>query len=280
MDVRIAEAVRLIERDMSEVVCFDAVAGQVGLSPSRFHHLFRDTVGVPPGAYLRRIRLDAAALRLQWTSEPARLIAIGLGYDSHASFTQAFRRRFGTSPGRFREDYGLQAGGAQAGGPGAEGGLGAVSVREVPGFRLLARRYVGDLWEVRRFWIDFCQRLPGGMGRWRNALFLGLVHDDPRTTPPGEARYDCCVTLPEAVPAAVFAGAGLQLVETRAGRYGSLRFAGSRERVPDAYRLLCDQWARNSRFTITDDPAIEIHSRPRHHMDPDRLSLTLLLGVE
>lgn len=277
MDIRIARAVRLIERDMADPVRFDLIAAAVGLSSSRFHHLFRAETGAPPGAYLRRIRLDAAALRLQWTAEPAGRIAVGLGYDSQASFTHAFRRRFGVPPGDYRARYARSVAA-----PGAPRGCSRVTIREVPVFRLLARRYVGDLWEVRRFWTDFEARLPGGPARWRSGLFLGLLHDDPRTTPLGETRYDCCVTIPEAatLDPEEAARAGLQAIATRPGLYGGLSFAGPREEVLPAYRLLCDHWVRNSRFTITEDPAIEIHARPRHRMDPANLDLTILLALE
>ncbi len=277
MDVRIARALRLIERDMAAPVSFDAVAAAVGLSSSRFHHLFRDTMGVPPGAYLRRIRLDAAALRLQWTGDTAGQVAVALGYDSQASFTQAFQRRFGTAPGRYRARYARRmADGAAA------RGHGRVAVREVPAFHLLARRYVGALRDLRSFWSDFEAHLPGGLRAWRNGLFVGLLHDDPRTTPAHEMRYDCCVTLREggAPDPGEIAAAGLQAIATRPGLYGSLRFAGPREELAPAYSLLCDHWVRNSRFAITEDPAIEIHARPRHHMDPARLDLTLLLALE
>lgn len=277
MDHRIVRAVRLIEDEMSGDIVLDAVAATVGLSASRFHHLFRDEVGVPPGVYLRRIRLNAAAGRLQWTQEEAGRIASGLGYASQSSFTHAFIRRFGTTPGRFRADFCRGITGSDA-----LDNCGPVGLREMDAFMLLARRYVGDLAGVRAYWTDFEARLPGGIGRWRGARFMALVHDDPRMTPAGEVRYDCCVTLDPGMTFAprVLRQAGLHVIRTRPGRYGSLHFRGGRDRVLGAYRLLCDHWLRNCRYTMADDPAIEIQAAPRHHMDPARLELTILVPLD
>lgn len=277
MDIRIARAVRLIEREMSDPVNFDAVASAVGLSAPRFHHLFRDTVGQPPGAYLRRIRLDAAALRLQWTAEPVGHIAFCLGYQSQASFTQAFQRRFEMAPTLYRSHY------ARGILPYGSDTTPRITVREVPRFRVLARRYIGDPWDVRIFWRDFATCLTGRPEQWRNRIFLGLMHDDPGTTPPGETRYDCCVVLANSsdFDAAMATRMDCEIIETRPGLYGCLQFSGPRDGVAPAYRQLCNHWLQNSRsFAITEDPAIEVHAVPRHRMDPQRLELTLLLALE
>lgn len=45
---------------MGESVCFDAIARALGLSATRFHHLFAAEMGIPPSVYLRRIRLIRA----------------------------------------------------------------------------------------------------------------------------------------------------------------------------------------------------------------------------
>lgn len=277
MDSRIVRAVRLIERDMADSICFDTVAARVGLSSSRFHHLFRETVGQPPETYLRRIRLDAAALRLQWTSEPVGLIAIGLGYQSQAAFTKAFQRRFGMPPQRYRTEY-LRTVLSDS----VPAGRSRISVREVPSFTMLAARYVGNPWEVREYWRDFEKRLPPGKQRWKNSIFVGLLHDDPRTTPVHETRYDCCVVLTDGASLdwQTAAANGLQLIRSRPGPYGCLRFRGHRDDLLPAYDLLCTHWVRNSSFAITEDPAIEVHARPRHRMDVDKLDLTLLLALE
>ena len=80
MDERIVRAMRMIESGMAGGVDFSLVADTSDLSTSHFHQIFLEETGFTPGAYLRRIRLDAAALRLRWTTESVGKIALGLGY--------------------------------------------------------------------------------------------------------------------------------------------------------------------------------------------------------
>ena len=89
-DQRIRLAMRRLERRMSEDVDFGRLAAVAGLSRYHFHRRFVSELGVTPEGYLRRIRLDAAALRLRWTREDVWQIADGLGYRSQGSFTHAF----------------------------------------------------------------------------------------------------------------------------------------------------------------------------------------------
>ena len=277
MDHRIVQAVRIIERHMVDDVQFGWVAEQVGLSVSRLHHLFAAEVGTPPATYLRRLRLEAAVHRLRWSDETVGRIAAGLGYASQASFTHAFVDRFGATPQRFRRSFreGLIE-------PGPGDMSPPLAVREVSGFRVLTRRYVGSLHDVRQYWTDFWARLPGRPERWRSEIFLGLLYDDPRTTSDVHARYDCCVKIGEAASfdQDQVREAGLHVTTTRAGLYATLPFAGRREDVEGTYRMLCDHWARASRYTITEDPAIELHAGPRHHMPPEALRFTILLPLE
>lgn len=276
MDERIVRAMRIIESRINEDVDFAHVARAIGLSPSRFHHLFTDEAGCAPGAYLRRIRLDAAALRLRWTSDTVGQISISLGYVSQSSFSHAFVRRFGRTPARFRREFdkGLQE-------PTTVQGLGLIGVREIGAFRLLAKRYVGDLNEIRSFWSDFEANLPGDRRGWDREVFVGLLYDDPRMTAASEVRYDCCVTVADTFTEdAALSARRLHLISTRPGRYGCLAFSGHRDHVVTAYQRLCDHWAKNSRYTISDEPAIELHDRPRHLMPPENVRLTLMLPLQ
>ncbi|WP_191059463.1 AraC family transcriptional regulator [Geminicoccus harenae] len=277
MDWRIAQAVRVMEQQMDEPVCFAALARRLGLSTTRLHHLFAQETGMPPGAYLRRIRLDAAAIRLCWTRDTAGQICVRLGYASQASFTQAFIRRFGCTPLQFRRRF-------RAGLTTEEGtaGYGPVGIREVDGFTLVTKRYTGDLYAVRGYWRDFEDSLRRcGVPR-HGALFIGMMYDDPRHTPVDQLRYDCGMTIPggTGLDEGRLARHGLHRFQTRPGRYACLRFKGPRTAVFAAYQSLCDHWARESRFTVTDDPALEVHGIPRHHMDPHDLSFTLMLALE
>ena len=78
------------------------LARKVGLSRTVFAARFRDLVGEPPMSYLARVRLGYAAGYLSATDKTVREIARMVGYESEASLSKAFRRRFGRAPGEYR----------------------------------------------------------------------------------------------------------------------------------------------------------------------------------
>jgi AraC family transcriptional regulator len=63
---------------------------------------FRRNVGVTPGVYLRRLRLDAARHALVATSDPIAAIAIDTGFYDQSHFTRVFHREVGAPPAVFR----------------------------------------------------------------------------------------------------------------------------------------------------------------------------------
>ena len=79
-----------------------SVARQVGLSRSVFAEKFAQLVGEPPLRYLKRLRLNAAAMRLRSTNDKLSAIAADAGYDSAAAFMKAFKRDLGKTPGEYR----------------------------------------------------------------------------------------------------------------------------------------------------------------------------------
>ena len=93
MDSRVLRAIRTMEREIGEALSTEVLADEAGLSVHHFHRLFTDELGEPPATFLRRIRMDAAALRLQWSNEPASVIASALGFQSRPAFIRALAAR-------------------------------------------------------------------------------------------------------------------------------------------------------------------------------------------
>lgn len=275
MDQRIARAVRVLEARMDRPPVVRVMARALGLSHHHFHRLFRAETGETPAAYLRRIRLDAAAVRLRWGAQPVGDIAMTLGYESQSAFTRAFSARFAAPPGRFR---------ATSGGPSPtldQAVLRMIVVRTLAPIRVAARRYVGSPWAVRSFWQDFAARLPAGFTDRPTTRYLGLVHDDPRVTPPEDCRYDCCVTFDPRHDAGFgLAGLGLHVIETRGGPYARLEHRGPRETVMASYDTLFAHWIALRGQRLADDPAIEVHVRRRDLQPPDDLRFTILAPLE
>src|SRR5262252_1083838 len=80
------------------------LARRVALSRSLFAEKFAQLVREPPLHYLKRLRLNRAAIRLRSTNDKLSAIAADAGYESAAAFTKAFKRILGKTPGEYRRN--------------------------------------------------------------------------------------------------------------------------------------------------------------------------------
>jgi AraC-like DNA-binding protein len=101
-DPQIGRALYLIHRSPERSWTVASLAAAVFLSRSAFAERFTRLVGQPPLAYLSAWRMHLAARMLRGESVRLAALADRLGYGSEASFSTAFRRHYGTSPGAYR----------------------------------------------------------------------------------------------------------------------------------------------------------------------------------
>jgi AraC-like DNA-binding protein len=102
-DPHVGRALALIHRDISAPWSAETLAREVALSRSAFTERFRTLVGVPPIRYLTVWRLRTARLQLRESRKSVSQLAYAVGYESEAAFSRAFKREFGLSPARWRE---------------------------------------------------------------------------------------------------------------------------------------------------------------------------------
>jgi AraC family transcriptional regulator of arabinose operon len=101
-DERVRRAADLVHSHFAEPLSVAALASAVGLSPSRFAHLFRQETGVSPARYVEEVRLERAQLLLLRTDMPIKQIAPLVGFEDPYYFSTRFRRRFGRPPTEWR----------------------------------------------------------------------------------------------------------------------------------------------------------------------------------
>jgi AraC family transcriptional regulator len=88
---------------LAQSLSLDMLAQQVGFSPYHFTRLFRQTTGESPHQFVLSQRLDVAKRLLKETDMPLPHVALEVGFPNQSHFTQAFRRRFGTTPLAYRQ---------------------------------------------------------------------------------------------------------------------------------------------------------------------------------
>jgi transcriptional regulator GlxA family with amidase domain len=101
-DPAIAEVLTVMHRRSNEPWKIAGLAREVGISRSSLATRFQAAVGMPPIAYLTRLRLTRAAGELATSTRPLADLARAAGYDNESSFSKAFARHFGQPPGQYR----------------------------------------------------------------------------------------------------------------------------------------------------------------------------------
>ena len=89
-----------------EAVPVEAMARAACFSQRQFHRLMVQVLGETPGTRQRRLRLDRAAWLLLTSCATILDVALETGWESHETFTRAFRARFHTTPSSFRKTRG------------------------------------------------------------------------------------------------------------------------------------------------------------------------------
>lgn len=107
VDQALAPLFRALRADLARPWTVEGMARQLGVSPPTLTRRFRACSGVPPLRWLIDQRLHAAQDLLVTTSQPINEIAASVGIPDSGYLARLFRRRFGLSPGRWRQRYRL-----------------------------------------------------------------------------------------------------------------------------------------------------------------------------
>ncbi len=92
-----------IRQNLNAPIRTCSLAAQLSLSASHFSHLFKQTFGITPLAYVARIRIEAACRMMLDTDEPLTCIAHAHGFCDQSHFSRTFRREIGISPQAWRQ---------------------------------------------------------------------------------------------------------------------------------------------------------------------------------
>jgi AraC-like DNA-binding protein len=95
---RLAGVLRFLQTHYAEELDVPTLANQAGMSPTTFHHQFRQMTSSSPMQYLKTIRLHQALHRMLQGGLGAAEAAYEVGYGSPSQFSREFRRLFGASP--------------------------------------------------------------------------------------------------------------------------------------------------------------------------------------
>ncbi|MEU0192155.1 DJ-1/PfpI family protein [Streptomyces afghaniensis] len=81
------------------------LAAHAGLSPRHLQRRFTAELGVPPAAYVERVRVEAAQRALTEGDEPVEAIARRYGFTTAETLRRTFHRRLGIAPSDYRARF-------------------------------------------------------------------------------------------------------------------------------------------------------------------------------
>ena len=99
---RINKVVAYINNHLDETLDLKTLANEAALSDFHFHRIFKALKGEAIGGYITRLRLEATARLLRYTTLTIEEIAFNIGYETPASLSKAFKKQYGISPTEYR----------------------------------------------------------------------------------------------------------------------------------------------------------------------------------
>jgi AraC family transcriptional regulator len=261
---RMHAVVEYIDRHLHDNLDLAVLAEVAHFSAFHFHRLFQALMGESLGDYVRRRRLELAAVRLRAQPRvPVLEIALGVGFGSPEAFARAFRARFGASPTDWRKSKPDQiAGNLDQASRSADPQHGVSRTQEnVMNVKLVDRqathvaylRHTGAYGPALGvFWMSTVAPWMATNNLMNRDRF-GISLDDPSVTEPARCRYDACVESP---PDEVLSGNPQRKV-IPGGKYASLAFEGTGAQIGAAWDSLLRDWLPNSGLQLDARPFFE-----------------------
>ena len=94
-----------VESEPGGVHSITELARRAAMSPRHFTRVFTDEVGEAPGAFVERVRTEAARRQLEQTDDTVVAIAARCGFGTAETMRRNFIRRIGVSPDQYRKTF-------------------------------------------------------------------------------------------------------------------------------------------------------------------------------
>ncbi len=258
---RLNRALLFIERNLEQPLSLEEVAKEAFFSPFHFHRVFSAYLSESVYTYIRRLRLERAAVMLK--NQPISItdIALKSGYDTPASFTKAFKQLFGINPRAYRrkelnlthalkpvfkEHFQNQY--HEAIKP---------DYKKIPDQQVLFVRRRGPYQKAAQSaWSSLMRYAYRRKLLGPETRAIGISRDDPKITAEENIRYDACLTVKQDFKPE--GEVGFQTIT--GGNYAVFFHRGSFEKIGELYNLIFGNWLPASGKKLRDIPCFEVYS--------------------
>lgn len=281
---RMHQVLTYIDQHLEKPITVKTLAEVAHFSPFHFHRLFSAWMGETIGDYLRRRRVEVAAMRLVAQPRISILnVALSVGFGSAEAFARAFKSRFGHSPTAWR---GMKQPSSANSNPDQQNSKHDQAARasfvDHDGVRphsnqetimkvaIIDRhpatvaylRHLGPYGEpISRFWQEtyvpwaVMNKLGADHPRY------GIAHDDPSITAPAQCKYDACAEVP---PDFLPTGGALKTT-IPGGKYAVHKFRGTVAQAEKTWMALLRNWLPSSGLQLDNRPCFEYYPEGAFH---------------
>lgn len=283
---RILRVLNYIDAHLAEPLPLERLAKIACFSPYHFHRVFAALMGETLNLYVRRRRVEIAAMLLRSPAQRSLTqIALSLGFSSPSSFARAFRAHFGLSATAWREreerlhnrkigqairkigkadskdnpQAEVRASHLRSSSPMNETNLvqAQVEVQTLPATEVVYLSHVGPFMGDSTLFARLFSRLE----QWTAARSLlnehthriVIAHDDPKVTDPDHLRISAALPIPPGTQAEGEFG----ITTLQAGCYAVARFQLPTAEIPKAWQSIKASWLPKSGYQADGRPCYE-----------------------
>lgn len=292
-----------MEENLGSELSLEELAGIACFSPFHFHRIFLSQTGERPFELLQRLRLEKAATLLTVRPDSKIIdIAMDCGFSNAASFSRAFKQKFGETPSRWRftklNNSNLSIGprnedqeqspwipyieyrqGVQLWRMRNKDLERIVEVKEIGSRRLAYIRYTGpykgDGNLFQRLWTELYTCAGARDVIEEDSEYLAIYHDNPDLTDDGKLR----VTLGISTGSDFEGDEVLGVLPFEGGKTAMAHFRLNSREYQEAWDWVYCQWLPQSGYVPDDRPAYELFPKDDEKGENGRYPVIICVPV-
>ena len=271
---RINKVVAYINNHLDETLDLKTLANEAALSDFHFHRIFKALKGEAIGGYITRLRLEATARLLRYTSLTIEEIAFNIGYETAASLSKAFKKQYGISLTEYRTNKDTYIMKKEIINP--DLALKTPKIVTLEPKNLIYVALTGDygsldygkayeqLWAVIKAQKLFTKGIES----------ICISYDDPKITEGSLQRSDVCLAIhkpatpQEEVSCKTLAG----------GKYAVFFYQGSYENLSQVYDTAV-RWVIDHEYTLREEPFFEKYLNDARRTPKEKLKTEIYIPI-
>ncbi len=265
-----------INNHLGEQLNTDVLARIASFSPYHFHRIVKALLGETIGAYITRLRLEAAAGRLRHSADAVADIAYRVGYESASSLTKAFSATYGVSPTTYRNDKTINIMSTQKTATAVK--LKKPKMVTLPDRQALYIRLVGEYGnpDYATAWPKLWAVVKEQKLFTKGIEHIGISYDNPNVTDGPKIRYDACLVIHKpAVPS------GEVDVKTIAGgKFACFLHIGPYNELGATYDAIFSQWLPESGCDLREEACMEKYISIPGRVEEGKLKTEIYVPVK